>query len=51
MWSSGSVSMDFSSVEPFPDNGRIEIEVYVDLKRMKVPFKVENISLVGFPTS
>ncbi len=39
----------FYSDEPLPAQGRIEVEVYDDLKKLVAPFRLENVPLYGRP--
>ena len=45
----GTTTYDFTIVGKFPQKGSIEVEVYEQLKKHKIPFKIENISLLGQP--
>jgi hypothetical protein len=47
--SNNSGTYTFTRNEGFPAKGRIEIEVYDDVKKLEAPFKLENIPLVGKP--
>jgi hypothetical protein len=39
----------FNRAEVFPAKGRIEIELYDDVKKLAAPFKLENVPLFGRP--
>jgi hypothetical protein len=44
-----SGTFSFNRKEGFPAKGRIEIEVYDDVKQFEAPFKLKDIPLVGKP--
>ncbi len=44
-----STKFEFSIQGKFPQKGSIVVEVYEELKRHAIPFKIENISLLGKP--
>jgi hypothetical protein len=47
--SSGVTNFTFASKTAFPESGSIVVEVYDLLQTFEVPFKLENLSLLGTP--
>lgn len=49
-WSSGDeTSKTLTLKGKFPPKGRIVARVYEDLKEYEIPFKIENVDLLGRP--
>jgi hypothetical protein len=47
--SSGITTFTFTSKTAFPENGSIVVELYDKVQPFDVPFKIENLSLLGMP--
>ncbi len=47
--SSGITTFNFSINGTFPAGATIKVEYYEDLKKYRIPFKIENVSLTGDP--
>ena len=49
-WSSGNETSKSLTIKgKFPAKGRIVVRVYDDLKEYEIPFKIENVDLLGRP--
>jgi hypothetical protein len=49
MASGGTTTYNFTIKGKFPEKGSITVEAYEDLKKHKIEFKIENVSLLGQP--
>lgn len=49
MWGGRSVTLSYSLKGKFPAQGRIVAKVWEDLQAHQVPFKIENVDLLGRP--
>ena len=48
-WSGSETTYNYEYKTKFPPAGKIVVELYADQKKFKVPFKLENITLLGDP--
>jgi len=49
MFGENSTTFEYNRETPFPLDMRILIEVYQDAQKQKLPFKLENLNLLGQP--
>ena len=49
MSSGEETTLTFTIKGKFPAKGKIKVEVYEDLKTFEIPFKIENVDLLGRP--
>ena len=49
MYGDNSTTFEYNRKIPFPPDTRIVIEVYQNAQKQKVPFKLENLNLLGQP--
>ncbi|MCD4781785.1 MAG: hypothetical protein K8S27_14750 [Candidatus Omnitrophica bacterium] len=47
----GVTTITFSLDHPYPAEGRVELSAYDDLKQYRIPFRLENIDLLGRPVA